>query len=171
MELLRQATATCADVKNKTNCNPLPIVGIPYRGGGPLMNAILANEIPLEFINQDAALPYVQAGKLRPIAVSSLQRNPLYPNVPTVAESGYPGFNAPAWWAVLAPGKTPPAIVNAMNQAVTKALKTPAVADKLKAQGIVIVAGNPEVLNNFIGKQIAVWGKFVIENNIKEAAQ
>jgi tripartite-type tricarboxylate transporter receptor subunit TctC len=58
-----------------------------------------------------------------------------------------------------------------MNQAVTKALKTPAVADKLKAQGIVIVAGNPEALNNFIGKQIGMWGKFVIENNIKETGQ
>jgi tripartite-type tricarboxylate transporter receptor subunit TctC len=70
---------------------------------------------------------------------------------------------------VIAPGKTPPAIVNAMNQAVTKALKTPAVSDKLKTQGIQIVAGDPEMLRDFIGKQIALWGKFVIENNIKEA--
>jgi tripartite-type tricarboxylate transporter receptor subunit TctC len=91
------------------------------------------------------------------------------PQVPTIAESGFPGFNAPAWWAVIAPGKTPPAIVNAMNQAVTKALKTPAVSDKLKTQGIQIVAGDPEMLRDFIGKQIALWGKFVIENNIKEA--
>jgi tripartite-type tricarboxylate transporter receptor subunit TctC len=107
MELLRQATATCADPKKKLNCNPLPIVGIPYRGGGPLMNAILGNEIPMEFINQDAALPYVAAGKLRPIAVSSLQRNPLYPNVPTVAESGYPGFQALSWAGISAPKGTP----------------------------------------------------------------
>jgi tripartite-type tricarboxylate transporter receptor subunit TctC len=69
----------------------------------------------------------------------------------------------------LAPGKTPPAIVNAMNAAITKALKTPSVSEKLKSQGIEIIAGNPEALRDFIGKQIGIWGKFVIENNIKEA--
>ena len=89
--------------------------------------------------------------------------------MPTVAESGFPGFNAPAWWGLLAPGKTPPAIVNAMNAAVNKALKNPAVSEKFKAQGIQIVGGSPEVLGDFVGKQIAIWGKFVIENNIKDS--
>ena len=144
---------------------------IPYRGGGPLMQDALGGQVELAIGSEFLVKPHIESGSIIPLAVTTTKRGPGLPNVPTVAESGFPGFNAPAWWAVLAPGKTPPAIVNAMNAAITKALKTPAVADKFKAQGIEIVAGNPEALRDFIGKQIAVWGKFVIENNIKETAQ
>ena len=144
---------------------------IPYRGGGPLMQDALGGQVELAIGSEFLVKPHIESGSIIPLAVTTTKRAPGLPNVPTVAESGFPGFNAPAWWAVLAPGKTPPAIVNAMNAAITKALKTPAVADKFKAQGIEIVAGNPEALRDFIGKQIAVWGKFVIENNIKETAQ
>ena len=144
---------------------------IPYRGGGPLMQDALGGQVELAIGSEFLVKPHIESGSIIPLAVTTTKRAPGLPNVPTVAESGFPGFNAPAWWAVLAPGKTPPAIVNAMNQAITKALKTPSVADKFKAQGIEIVAGNPETLRDFIGKQIAVWGKFVIENNIKETAQ
>jgi len=144
---------------------------IPYRGGGPLMQDALGGQVELAIGSEFLVKPHIESGSIIPLGVTTTKRAPGLPNVPTVAESGFPGFNAPAWWAVLAPGKTPPAIVNAMNAAITKALKTPAVADKFKAQGIEIVAGNPEALRDFIGKQIAVWGKFVIENNIKETAQ
>ena len=144
---------------------------IPYRGGGPLMQDALGGQVELAIGSEFLVKPHIESGSIIPLAVTTTKRAPGLPNVPTVTESGFPGFNAPAWWAVLAPGKTPPAIVNAMNAAITKALKTPAVADKFKAQGIEIVAGNPEALRDFIGKQIAVWGKFVIENNIKETAQ
>ena len=144
---------------------------IPYRGGGPLMQDALGGQVQLAIGSEFLVKPHIESGSLIPLVTTTTKRSAALPNVPTISESGFPGFNAPAWWAVLAPGKTPPAIVNAMNQAVTKALKTPAVADKLKAQGIDIVAGNPEVLNNFIGKQIGMWGKFVIENNIREGGQ
>ena len=144
---------------------------IPYRGGGPLMQDVLGGQVELAVGSEFLVKPHIEGGGIIPLVVTTTKRAPGLPNVPTVAESGFPGFNAPAWWAVLAPGKTPPAIVNAMNQAITKALKTPNVADKFKAQGIEIIAGNPEALRDFIGKQIAVWGKFVIENNIKETAQ
>ncbi|CAM3627618.1 tripartite tricarboxylate transporter substrate binding protein [Polynucleobacter brandtiae] len=142
---------------------------IPYRGGGPLMQDILGGQVQLAIGSEFLVKPHIDSGGVIPLAITTSKRSAALPNVPTIAESGFPGFNAPAWWAVLAPGKTPPAIVNAMNQAVTKALKTPSVAEKLKSQGIEIVAGNPETLRDFIGKQIAIWGKFVIENNIKEA--
>ena len=142
---------------------------IPYRGGGPLMQDVLCGQVPLAVGSEFLVKPHVDSGGVIPLVITTAKRSPELPNVPTIAESGFPGFNAPAWWAVLAPGKTPPAIVNAMNEAVTKALKTPAVSEKLKSQGIQIVAGNPEILRDFIGKQIAIWGKFVIENNIKEA--
>jgi tripartite-type tricarboxylate transporter receptor subunit TctC len=167
MELLRQATATCTDLKNKTNCNPLPIVGIPYRGGGPLMNAILANEIPLEFINQDAALPYVQAGKLRPIAVSSLQRNPLYPTVPTVAESGYPGFQALSWAGISAPKGTPKPIVDKLEAAMIQALQTPEVKQRLESVGFVIPPLGANAYNNFLKSEIELWTTMIKKAGIK----
>ncbi|QWE18247.1 tripartite tricarboxylate transporter substrate binding protein [Polynucleobacter corsicus] len=141
---------------------------VPYRGGGPLMQDVLGGQVQLAVGSEFLVKPHIDSGGVIPLVITTVKRSPELPNVPTISESGFPGFNAPAWWAVLAPGKTPPAIVNAMNQAVTKALKTPAVASKLKSQGIEVVAGNPETLRDFIGKQIAVWGKFVIENNIKE---
>jgi tripartite-type tricarboxylate transporter receptor subunit TctC len=141
---------------------------IPYRGGGPLMQDVLGGQVQLAVGSEFLVKPHIDSGGVIPLVITTAKRSAELPNVPTISESGFPGFNAPAWWAVLAPGKTPPAIVNAMNQAVTKVLKTPAVASKLKSQGIEIVAGNPETLRDFIGKQIAVWGKFVIENNIKE---
>ena len=144
-------------------------VHVPYRGGGPLMQDILGGQVPLAIGSVFLVKPHIDSGGVIPLAVTTTKRTAELPKVPTIAESGFPGFNAPAWWAVLAPAKTPPAIVNAMNQAVTKALKSPAVADKLRAQGIDIVAGGPEATKDWIGKQIALWGKFVIENGIKDA--
>ena len=167
MELLRQATATCADAKKKFNCNPLPIVGIPYRGGGPLMNAILANEIPMEFINQDAALPYVQAGKLRPIAVSSLQRNPLYPNVPTVAESGYPGFQALSWAGISAPKGTPKPVLDKLEAAMIQALQTPEVKQRIESVGFVIPPLGTNAYNNFLKSEIELWTNLIKKSGIK----
>ena len=144
---------------------------IPYRGGGPLMQDALGGQVELAVGSEFLVKPHVESGSVIPLVITTAKRSPSLPNVPTISESGFPGFSAPAWWAVLAPGKTPPAIVDAMNKALNKALKTPAVAEKFKAQGIQIVGGLPEVAQDFIGKQIGIWGKFVIENNIKETGQ
>ena len=144
---------------------------IPYRGGGPLMQDVLGGQVELAVGSEFLVKPHIDSGGVVPLVITTAKRSPALPNVPTISESGFPGFSAPAWWAVLAPGKTSPAIVDAMNKALNKALKTPAVAEKFKSQGIEIVGGSPETLRDFIGKQIAVWGKFVIENNIKETAQ
>ncbi|MEI6183451.1 MAG: tripartite tricarboxylate transporter substrate binding protein [Polynucleobacter sp.] len=167
MELMRQATATCADMKNKTNCNPLPIVGIPYRGGGPLMNAILANEIPMIFINQDAALPFVAAGKLRPIAVSSLQRNALYPNVPTVAESGYPGFQALSWAGISAPKGTPKPILDKLEAAMILALQTPEVKQRIESVGFVIPTLGSNAYVSFLKSELELWTSLIKKSGIK----
>ena len=144
---------------------------IPYRGGGPLMQDALGGQVELAVGSEFLVKPHVESGSVIPLVITTAKRSPSLPNVPTISESGFPGFSAPAWWAVLAPGKTPPAIVDAMNKALNKALKTPAVAEKFKAQGIQIVGGLPEVAQDFIGKQIGIWGKFVIESNIKETGQ
>jgi tripartite-type tricarboxylate transporter receptor subunit TctC len=103
-----------------------------------------------------------------PLAVTTTKRAKELPNVPTIAESGYPGFDAPAWWAMISPARTSPEIIQEMNKAVNRVLKTKAVKDKLEAQGIEIAGGDPAALQAFIAKQIGVWGKFVIQNQIKE---
>lgn len=144
---------------------------IPYRGGGPLMQDVLGGQVELAVGSEFLVKPHIESGGVVPLVITTAKRSPALPNVPTIAESGFPGFSAPAWWAVLAPGKTPPAVVDSMNKALNKVLKTPAVAAKFKAQGIEVVGGSPETLRDFIGKQIAIWGKFVIENNIKETGQ
>jgi tripartite-type tricarboxylate transporter receptor subunit TctC len=144
---------------------------IPYRGGGPLMQDALGGQVQLAVGSEFLVKPHIDSGSVIPLVITTAKRSPALPNVPTIAESGFPGFSAPAWWAVLAPGKTPPAIVDAMNKALNTALKSPALSEKLKSQGIEIVGGTPETAREFIGKQIGIWGKFVIENNIKETGQ
>jgi tripartite-type tricarboxylate transporter receptor subunit TctC len=144
---------------------------IPYRGGGPLMQDALGGQVQLAIGSEFLVKPHIESGSVIPLVITTAKRAPGLPNVPTVAESGFPGFSAPAWWAVLAPAKTPPAVVDAMNKALNKALKNPAVGEKFKSQGIEIVGGSPETARDFIGKQIGIWGKFVIENNIKETSQ
>ena len=135
------------------------------------MQDVLGGQVELAVGSEFLVKPHIDSGGVIPLVITTAKRSAALPNVPTISESGFPGFSAPAWWAVLAPAKTPPAVVDAMNKALNKVLKTPAVADKFKAQGIDIVGGSTETLRDFIGKQIAVWGKFVIENNIKETAQ
>jgi tripartite-type tricarboxylate transporter receptor subunit TctC len=99
--------------------------------------------------------------------VTSLKRVPEFPDVPTIAEAGYPGFEAPAWWAVLASAKTHPDIVKRMNDELNKVLHNPDVAQKLSGQGIEIAGGSVDKAKTFIDKQIDVWAKVVRDNNIK----
>lgn len=111
--------------------------------------------------------PHIDSKRLRPLMVTSSKRSPALPHVPTVAESGFPGFEAPAWWAILAPARTPPDILKRMNEEINKALKLPDVAKRLDAQGIDVVGGSSDAARAFIDKQMDIWGKVVKENNIK----
>jgi tripartite-type tricarboxylate transporter receptor subunit TctC len=140
---------------------------VPYRGGGPLMNDALAGHVPLSIGSVFLVKPHSDSKRLRPLVVTTSKRAPELPDVPTLAESGYPGFDAPAWWAVLAPAKTPPEIVRRMNEEINKALKSPDVAARLAGQGISVIGGTPEIARTFIDKQIDIWARVVKENNIK----
>ncbi len=140
---------------------------IPYKGGGPLMNDAVAGHVPLSIGSVFVTKPHIDSGRMRPLAVTSSKRSPDLPNVPTVAESGYPGFEAPAWWAVLAPAKTPPDILKRMNDALNAVLKSPEIAKKLDAQGIDVVGGSADVARVFIDKQMDIWAKVVKDNGIK----
>ena len=140
---------------------------IPYKGGGPLMNDAVAGHVPLSIGSVFVTKPHIDSGRMRPLAVTSSKRSPDLPNVPTIAESGYANFEAPAWWAVLAPANTPPDILRRMNEALNTVLKTPEIAKKLDAQGIDVIGGSPEVAKVFIEKQMDIWAKVVKDNGIK----
>jgi tripartite-type tricarboxylate transporter receptor subunit TctC len=147
--------------------NNLDLVHVPYRGGGPLMNDAVAGHVPLSIGSVFVTKPHIDSKRLRALVVTTDKRSAQLPDVPTLAESGYAGFNAPAWWAVLAPAKTPPDIVARMNEEINKALKSPEVASKLAAQGIVVNIGTPAAAQAFIEGQIDIWSKVVKANNIK----
>lgn len=140
---------------------------VPYKGGGPLMSDAISGHVPLSIGSVFVTKPHIDSGRMRPLAVTTSKRAADLPNVPTVAENGYPGFEAPAWWAVLAPAKTPPEILKRMNEELNKTLKNPDVAKKLDAQGIDIMGGTSAQASAFIDKQVTIWAKVVKDNGIK----
>lgn len=140
---------------------------VPYKGGGPLMQDAVAGHVPLSVASIVVTKPHIDARRLRPLAVTTSKRSPDLPDVPTVAESGYAGFDAPAWWGVLASAKVPTEIVRRMNEEINKALKVPELAAKLQGQGMTIVGGTPEAARGFIDQQIDTWAVVVKENGIK----
>jgi tripartite-type tricarboxylate transporter receptor subunit TctC len=145
----------------------LDLVHVPYRGGGPLMQDAIAGHVPLSIGSVFVAKPHIDSKRIRPLAVTTGTRNASLPDVPTLAEQGFPGFDAPAWWAVLAPAKTPPELVQRMNAEINKALQLPEVAAKLAAQGIVVNTGTPAQAQAFIERQLDTWAKVVKDNGIK----
>lgn len=145
----------------------LDLVHVPYRGGGPLMNDAIAGHVPMSIGSVFLTKPHLDSKRMRPLAVTTTARSPNLPDVPTLAESGFAGFDAPAWWAVLAPAKTPPDIVKRMNAEIAAVLRQPDVASKLAAQGIEVRAMAPAVAQQFIETQIDVWAKVVKDNGIK----
>jgi tripartite-type tricarboxylate transporter receptor subunit TctC len=145
----------------------LEMTHVPYKGGGPLMQDAVAGHVPLSIATVFVTKPHIDSKRLRPLAVTTSKRAPELPDVPTVAESGFPSFDAPSYWAVLASAKVPPEIVRRMNEEINKALKVPDIAQKLSVQGISIVGGTPDDARVFLDKQIDTWAKVVKENNIK----
>jgi tripartite-type tricarboxylate transporter receptor subunit TctC len=111
--------------------------------------------------------PHIDSKRLRPLAVTTSQRSAALPDVPTIAESGFAGFDAPAWWAVLAPARTPPEVVRQMNEAINAVLRQAEVSQRLAGQGIEIFTGSPEAARAFVEAQVDVWGKVIRDNGIK----
>jgi tripartite-type tricarboxylate transporter receptor subunit TctC len=140
---------------------------IPYKGGGPLMTDAVAGHVPLSIGSVFVTKPHIDSKRLRPLAVTTSKRSPDLPDVPTIAESGFAGFDAPAWWAILAPTNTPPDILKRMNEEINKALKSPEIARKLDAQGIDVVGGSADSARVFIERQMDIWARVVKDNGIK----
>jgi tripartite-type tricarboxylate transporter receptor subunit TctC len=136
----------------------IDLVHVPYKGGAAAITDMIGGRVSVMFLNQDTLLPQVTSGKLRALAVASVKRNPAYPDTPTVAESGYPGFSAESWFGLSAPAKTPPAVIQKLNQATVKALSSPEIRQKLESVGFVVVADDPKSFSAFVDNEIAMWG-------------
>ena len=143
------------------------LTGIPYRGGGPMMQAILANEIPLMFINQDVALPHIKAGKLRPLGVSSLRRNVLYPDVPTLDEVGFKGFEALSWSGLSLPKGTPATVVSKLEAAIKDVMNQPAIKQRMDTNGFVIPPLGIKPYEDFVAKELDRWTRVIKAAGIK----
>ena len=130
---------------------------IPYKGGGAVMTDLVGGQVTFVFAVLPTAYPYITSGKLRALGVSSLQRSAALPDVPTVAESGYPGFSVAEWLGIFVPAGTPPAIVERLNNAATRALQHPEVQTRLKALGAEIIGGQPGNMDKYLRSEIANW--------------
>ena len=137
----------------------IDLVHVPYKGGAAAITDMIGGRVSVMFLNQDTLLPQVRSGKLRALAVASAKRNPAYPDTPTVAESGYPGFSAESWFGLSAPANTPPAVIQKLNQATVKALSSAEIRQKLESVGFVVVADDPKSFSAFVEAEIAKWGK------------
>lgn len=137
----------------------LDMVHVPYKGGAAAITDTIAGRVDVLFLNQDNVLPHVRAGKLRALAVTSPQRNPAYPDVPTIAESGFPGFAAQSWFGVSAPAGTPDKVVRVLNEATNKALQDVALRQRLESVGFVVANGSPDDFARFVQDEIARWAK------------
>jgi tripartite-type tricarboxylate transporter receptor subunit TctC len=140
---------------------------IPYKGSAPALQDLLGGQVQLMFDNLPPSLPQIKAGKVRALAVTSLTRAPALPDVPTVAESGLPGFEASSWFGILAPAGTPPAIVAKLNAEIAKWLATPEAKEQLAKQGANAAGGTPEDFAKHIAAETAKWAKVVKDSGAK----
>jgi tripartite-type tricarboxylate transporter receptor subunit TctC len=143
------------------------IVHVPYRGAGPALTALLANETQLMMATTPVALPQMKAGRLIALATTGLKRSSLAPEIPTVAEAGYPGFEADTWYGMLAPAKVPPALVNQANAAVTKMLTQADFKERLAHEGAQPAGGTPAQFAAHIKSEIEKWAKIVRMAKVK----
>jgi tripartite-type tricarboxylate transporter receptor subunit TctC len=139
----------------------IDVTHVPYKGGAPALTDLIAGQVQALFVSIPSVLPHVHSGRLRAIAVSTLKRSASAPDVPTVAESGYPGFEYSNWNALFAPANTPPARVKRMNEIIAKILSEPDVANKLSAQGADPAPGTPDDLARYMKADDARWKKVI----------
>jgi tripartite-type tricarboxylate transporter receptor subunit TctC len=142
------------------------VVHIPYKGGAQAMQDLLAGRVAAYFSVPSTAVPHIEAGKLIPLATTGLERPTFMANVPTVAESGFPGFNATNWYAFVAPGKTPAPVLDRWNRELVKALNSPDVKEELLKRGLIPTPTTREELGRFIASESVVWEKVVRERKI-----
>ena len=140
---------------------------IPYKGSAPATTDLLGGQIQMMFHGLHLTLPYITTGRLRALGVTSPQRSAMAPNLPTLNESGLPGFRVNAWYGVMAPAGTPKAIIEQLNTALLKSLNAPGMKLRLANQGMVAVGSTPEELATVIREELRVWSKVIRESGAK----
>jgi tripartite-type tricarboxylate transporter receptor subunit TctC len=151
----------------KSMAGGLDITHIPYKGTGPALSDLLGGQIKVMFETTIAVLPHIKAGKLRAIAVTTGTRSPELPDVPTIAESGVPGYESIAWYGMAAPAGTPREIITKLNAETVKIMKSPEISKRLKEMGSHLEPGSPEQFAAFIKAETAKWAKVVKESGAK----
>jgi tripartite-type tricarboxylate transporter receptor subunit TctC len=144
---------------------------VPYRGAAPALTDLLGGQVQVLAADLPVLLSQIQAGALIPIGAAADKRDAVLPDVPTLAEQGYPNTEASNWYALLAPAKTPPAVIAKLNKAVNDALDDPQIHDKLVKSGAAPVGGTPQSLGAFMTSEYEKWGKVVKERGIKDSGQ
>ncbi|MHA7680217.1 Bug family tripartite tricarboxylate transporter substrate binding protein [Cupriavidus sp. PET2-C1] len=145
----------------------LNMLHIPYRGSAPAVTDLLGGQVQSMFDNTPSALPHVKAGRLRAIAITSAQRSPLLPEVPTVAESGFPGFDVQSWFSLTAPAGTPRPVIERLNSALNKVLAAPDVRQRLQDLAATPEPGTPEQLRRLIAAETKRWHDVVKQSGAK----
>jgi tripartite-type tricarboxylate transporter receptor subunit TctC len=141
-------------------------VHVPYKGGAPALQDLIAGRVASYYSTLSTSLPYIETGKLIPIASTGLQRLPALPKVPTIAESGYPGFSATNWYAFVASSKVPKATLDRWNTELVKVLKSPDVVDALNSHGLTPMPTSREDFAKYMEKESQTWGRIIRERKI-----
>ena len=142
------------------------IVHVPYKGGGPALVDTIGGQVDMSFPVLSAAAPHVKAGKLRALGVTGPKRSPLMPDVPTLAESGAPGYSFETWFMAFVPAGTPAAVINKLNASLNKTLNSPAVKERMVKEGFDPMPGTPQEARTRLQKEMPVWAKLVKERGI-----
>jgi len=145
----------------------IDLIHVPYKGTGPATIDLLSGQTKLMFGGLIGTLVHVKSGRLKTLAISSISRSKLLPDVPTIAESGYPGFEAATWYGVSAPARTPLVVVNKLNQAIRKSLQDPMLSQRITSQGAESVPNSPDEFAIFIKSEVAKWGKVVRDSGAR----
>jgi tripartite-type tricarboxylate transporter receptor subunit TctC len=145
----------------------LSLVHVPYRGAGPAMADVMGSQVPAVLGTLSGILPHLRTGKLKAIAVTSRQRSALIPDVPTIAESGFPGYESDTWIGTFVPRATPAEIVNRLHEATLAALSDPAVRSRMESQAGQIIGGSPAELDALVAGEIRQFTKVVREQGLK----
>ncbi len=145
----------------------ISLMHVPYRGGAQAITDVIGGQVPLLAVNALEAKPHVASGKLKVLAVLSPQRSPIFPDVPTIAQSGYPGFEASVWYALMAPAGTPAAVVDKLHAEVQKALQTTEVRERMTAVGGEVIPGTQAMLAAMLRSERARYANLVREAKIK----
>jgi tripartite-type tricarboxylate transporter receptor subunit TctC len=140
---------------------------VPYRGAAPAMQDLLGGQIDVVFTSMPSVASFIRNGSLRPLAVTSAKRSAGFPEIPTIAESGYPGFDVNPWFGLFAPAGTPPAVIKKMNADINDLLQTPDVAEKFKGQGADAYATSPTEFAALLKSDIAKWSQVIKESGAK----